>query len=98
MTGGPYETERQARAEKFPREAYARHRVGRDAPTDANAAALAHLVAACEAAGVELGAYDLRILRWLAGWEPETVQVVMGLVGRAHAAGLARVREEVQPA
>jgi hypothetical protein len=28
-----------------------------------------------------------RILAWLAGWEPETVQVVVGLIGRAAQGG-----------
>lgn len=45
--------------------------------------ALAALVAECEAAGVELGIYDRRILGWLSEWEPETVQVVLGLIRRA---------------
>ncbi|MDL4815454.1 DUF6907 domain-containing protein [Actinomadura opuntiae] len=43
----------------------------------------ARLNAACMAAGVRLGAHDRRILAWLAGWEPETVAVVVGLVARA---------------
>jgi len=38
---------------------------------------------ACEAAGVQLGAYDLRVLRWLASWEAEMCVVVAGLVARA---------------
>jgi hypothetical protein len=41
----------------------------------------------CEAAGVELGDYDARILRWLADWEDGICAVVVGLVTRAHAAG-----------
>ena len=39
---------------------------------------------ACRAAGVELGAFDYRILVWLAGWEPSTCAVVAGLITRAH--------------
>jgi hypothetical protein len=42
---------------------------------------------ACSAAGVETGAYDHRILVWLAGWGPETCAVVAGLITRAHEAG-----------
>jgi hypothetical protein len=42
---------------------------------------------ACTAAGVELGAYDHRILVWLAGFEPEPCAVVAGLITRAAAAG-----------
>ena len=44
---------------------------------------LAMLRAACEGADVELGAYDLRILAWLAGWEPQVCAVVAGLITRA---------------
>jgi hypothetical protein len=40
---------------------------------------------ACEAADVQLGTYDLRIMRWLAGWEPEICIVVAGLIARAAA-------------
>jgi hypothetical protein len=43
------------------------------------------LLAALAAAGVELGGYDRRIAGWLADWEPETVQVVLGWIERAHA-------------
>ena len=32
--------------------------------------------AACDAAGVELGAFDRRILSWLSGFEPETAAVI----------------------
>jgi hypothetical protein len=45
----------------------------------------AMLTAACEAAGVELGAYDERVIGWLAGWEDETCAVVAGLITRAAA-------------
>jgi len=41
----------------------------------------------CRAAGVQLGAYDHRILLWLAEWEPSTCAVVAGLIRRAHEAG-----------
>ncbi|HUY45622.1 MAG TPA: hypothetical protein VMV92_07835 [Streptosporangiaceae bacterium] len=51
-------------------------------------ASLAYLRDVCERAGVTLGAFDARILAWLAGWEPETCAVLVGLVTRAHAAGL----------
>ena len=36
-----------------------------------------------DAAAVERGAHDDRIAAWLAGWEPETVQVIAGWVRRA---------------
>jgi hypothetical protein len=41
----------------------------------------------CAAAGVALGAFDARIVSWLAGWEPGTCAVIAGLISRAHAAG-----------
>ncbi len=49
--------------------------------------ALDHLLAACQNAGVELGDFDRRTLTWLAGGEVSTVQVLIGLIARAHAAG-----------
>ena len=43
------------------------------------------LRAAVATAGVELGAYDDRVLVWLAGWEPEVAEVVASLIERASA-------------
>jgi hypothetical protein len=40
------------------------------------------LCEALTAASVELGAYDQRILGWLAGWEPATVVVVVSWLRR----------------
>jgi hypothetical protein len=51
-------------------------------------ATLAYLQDACERAGVSLGAFDARILAWLANWDPETCAVIVGIVTRAYAAGL----------
>jgi hypothetical protein len=51
-----------------------------------------HLLVACQDLGVELGAFDVRILHWLAGYEAATVQVVIGLIGRAYAAGIEQGR------
>jgi len=45
----------------------------------------------CEAAGVAMGRYDDRIVEWLSIWDPSTVAVVAGWVGRAYEAGLAAV-------
>ena len=77
---GPYETEREARAA-------VQHILasppGTGAWGDGNRQLLED---ACRAAGVQLGAYDYRILLWLAGWEPTTVAVIAGLIGRAAAA------------
>ena len=41
------------------------------------------LLDACTAAGVQIGAYDVRILEWLAQWEPATCAVIAGLITRA---------------
>jgi hypothetical protein len=41
------------------------------------------LTDALAAAGVELGAYDQRVLGWLCGWEVTTVAVVAAWVTRA---------------
>jgi len=41
-------------------------------------------------AGVELGAWDRRILDWLAGWDASTVLTVASLIARSRAAGPAR--------
>ena len=46
---------------------------------------LGRLRAAVATAGVELGAYDDRVLVWLAGWEPEVAEVVASLIERASA-------------
>jgi hypothetical protein len=72
---GPFETERQAR------EATRQYPAGGAANGNPN---LSILLDAVIAAGVPLGAYDRRILEWLAGWEPATCAVIAGLVTRAH--------------
>lgn len=54
----------------------------------------------CQAAGVAMGRYDERIVEWLSIWEPTTVVVVAGWIGRAYEAGLtpdARRRRDVVP-
>lgn len=61
----------------------------RDYGVESRDLALQHLLAACDAAGVELGAFDRRILTWLAGYEAASVQVVIGLINRTYAAGRA---------
>ncbi|SNR34961.1 hypothetical protein [Actinomadura mexicana] len=73
---GPYETENQAA--DTTRDAY-----GHPGAGHMKAFNRGRLTDACEAAGVELGAYDLRILEWLTVWEPEVVAVVAGLIVRA---------------
>lgn len=38
-------------------------------------------------AGIELGAYDHRMIGWLAGWDTPTVGTVASLLHRARSAG-----------
>jgi hypothetical protein len=38
-------------------------------------------------AGIELGAWDRRVVQWLAGWDSCTVLTVASLIARARAAG-----------
>lgn len=90
---GPYETERDASQTEAVRAVYAAFDAdpgaGKMAPHNT-----AILTAACEAAGVRLGAYDSRILEWMGTWEPQTCQVIAGLVGRAYEAGRAGIERE----
>lgn len=81
---GPYENERQARADVAGIYAECDRSYRRGVMGEANLAYLRH---ACERAGVTLAAYDSQILAWLAGWEPETCAVITGLVTRAYASG-----------
>ena len=81
LHNGPFETEREART--------AAHQVVR--PEEGwsilhKSQNLFVLEQACEAAGVELGAFDRRILDWLSGFEDSICAVVAGLVARAVAA------------
>jgi hypothetical protein len=83
---GPFETERQALGTPAVRAVFTAFE---DAPGQGRMQPpnLAMLRAACEGADVELGAYDLRILAWLAGWEPQICAVVAGLITRASSHG-----------
>lgn len=97
QTFGPYETESQTWAEPMPSHLRSLHDAGliRSGDPDhvARDAVLSHLEAACDESGVELGAYDRRILTWLAGGEEGATQVVIGLIRRAYAAGRAASEE-----
>ncbi len=53
------------------------------------------LTRACWAAHVETGAFDARILAWLANYEPATVAVIAGLIIRAYEAGQGRAAATV---
>lgn len=84
---GPYETESEALAGPLYQEIRALRDSGLIRSGDPNrlvhGTQLRYLEAACAEAGVELGAFDRKILEWLAGWEASTVQVVVGLIERA---------------
>jgi hypothetical protein len=75
----------------MPREVAALHNAGRVRSGDPDRlvrdTVLRHLERACADTGVRLGALDRRKLEWLAGWEPTTAQVFIGLIYRAHKAG-----------
>jgi hypothetical protein len=89
VTAGPYQTEAQARETDAVQQIHAAFRadpgMGRMAPH-----ILRLLTEACSAAGVELGAFDRRVLTWLANWEPESAAAIAGMITRAHDAGRAR--------
>jgi hypothetical protein len=80
---GPFTTETEARHSLLA------HGVHTDAdPTLAPGLRHDHLLRAVAAAGVTLGAFDARIVAWLARtWEATTVAVFAGLITRAHLAG-----------
>lgn len=88
---GPYDDGQQILAEPLPTKVTELHRSGRVRSGDPDGvrrdAVLNALLDAC--AGVEVGEYDMRTLEWLAGCQIETAQVVIGLITRAYAAGLA---------
>ena len=88
MAHGLYQTERQAREDPAVRAVYATFRAS---PGTGRMTPHCHRILkdACSAASVEAGAYDRRILAWLAGWGPEACAVVAGLITRAHEAGTA---------
>lgn len=56
--------------------------------------AVHHLHGACRLAEVELGAYDMQVIAWLACADVAAVQAVIGLLSRAYAAGWAAGRAE----
>lgn len=59
---------------------------------------LAVLLDACTGGGLAVSAREQHVLRWLAGWEADTVEVIAGLIRRAGesgpAEGAARVSHE----
>jgi hypothetical protein len=83
---GPFETEDQARMTSAVRAVYEAYDHG-SGPGDLSGAPM--ILAACEAAGVSLGAYDRRQIDWMGNWEPSTCAVFAGLIIRAHEVGKA---------
>jgi hypothetical protein len=73
---GPFETEREAREAA----AAASPGLGALHLPEGNASMLHD---GLNAAGVQPGAYDRRIVEWLAGYEPSTCAVIAGLITRA---------------
>lgn len=80
---GPYDTEAQAAAEPMPRKVAALHATGKATAHTTYMEKLEALHEACTAAGVDIGGFDHRTLEWLAGWEPTTVQAIVGIISRA---------------
>ena len=76
---GPFETEAGARA--------AAAHVIASPPRAWQAGSHRLLCEALTATGVESGAYDHRVITWLAGYEPQMCAAVAGLIARAHQAG-----------
>jgi hypothetical protein len=81
---GPLETEQEASQTEAARAVYAAFDAD-PGPGKMRPHNLAMLTAACEAAGVDLGAYDRRTLEWLAGWEPGQCAALAGIIRRAAA-------------
>ena len=86
VTGGPFETEAQARAAVAHVYAAAHATTRRGVMTEGSHKLLCE---ALTAAGVEPGAYDHRIITWLAESEPQACAVIAGIITRA-AAGRAQ--------
>jgi len=94
---GPYDTDMDTYNEPMPREWRTLHdsrRVGFGDPDRiARDAKLQALLTACH--GVEIGAYDARILRWLTDvGDPPTVQAVIGVISRVAAVARREAGEE----
>lgn len=93
QTIGPFETEREASAHPAVRAVYEACRASsrRGVMDEQNHRLLEE---SCNAAGVELGHYDHRILLWLANYEPQTCIVIAGLISRAHQAANTNTDDE----
>ena len=80
---GPFDSEDEVLADAGVQQIYARMRASREFRMQDGSAAL--IFTACALAGVELGGYDVRIIRWVAGFEPQSSAVIAGLITRAAA-------------
>lgn len=85
---GPFENERQALATRAAAVIKAAFDA-RPGPGASEPECLKVMTDACEATGVELGAYDLGLLRWLAKWETGQAVALAGMIRRAYLAGQA---------
>jgi len=93
---GPFDSEDQARTHLAVRAVYEAMRDGPRGVMQASGEAM--MLDACDRTGVTPGKYDARIIRWLAGFEPQTCAVIAGLIARGHAAGAAGQPDEGQHA
>jgi hypothetical protein len=82
LPNGPYETEDQALADPAVQGIYAAMRRSPQAARMQDGSSRL-IFTACAVAGVELGDYDVRIIRWVAGFEPQSSAVIAGLITRA---------------
>jgi hypothetical protein len=86
VTIPPLDSEHEALALPQVRAIYEANRDGPATLAEGNAALLTE---AMVSAGVRFGAYDSRILAWLATWDPQVVASIAGWVERAYEAGKA---------
>lgn len=88
---GPYNSEREARAEPMPQAVKALHNAGKVRSGDPDRlvrnTVLDALLLACHEAGINLGDYDTKVLVGIARGETSTAQVLIGLISRAFEAG-----------
>lgn len=84
---GPFETEQEALGSPAVRAIYGAMRASSRRGVMAEQGHRL-LEEACEAAGVEVGAYDHKIIVWLAGFEPQASAVITGLITRARPSAL----------
>lgn len=89
ISWGPFETEAATRNQPMSTEIREAREKGLRGANNVNTR-VRHMFATCAATGVVLGARDLSTIGWLANWEDSTVEVIIGMIRRAHAAGVAQ--------